>query len=296
MSEMSASTNVEAGSAASNSGTGSSAEAGMSGPAEAGDQAGAGSAANDNIPQAANDNAAQDSNDLARQTEPARDASTEATGDLTASYAPEAGEGGPADAGEEVPGSSPQEVPEPANEVAEPVSEVPDPVNEAAEPAQVEQPQSPDEVTNPPGPEVPQQANTEAPQQGSLEVPQQTGQEVPANDTVPRVDASQVTMADTHDLEPGDLKDEFNKAAGKEGEEEKGEDGHGDGKEVPADDTASRADASQIKEGIGDMKSGTLTPKFNAAAGKKGTGRPEAPPTVTGPEPDSWTSKKGPRL
>jgi hypothetical protein len=59
MSEMSASTNVEAG-----------------------DQAGARSAANDNTPQAANDNAAQDSNDLAAQAEAARDASTEAIGNL----------------------------------------------------------------------------------------------------------------------------------------------------------------------------------------------------------------------
>jgi hypothetical protein len=78
MSEMSASMNVEAGSTASDSGTGPSAEAGMSGPAEAGDQAGARSAANDNIPQAANDNVAQ--------AEPASDASTEATGDFAASY------------------------------------------------------------------------------------------------------------------------------------------------------------------------------------------------------------------
>jgi len=122
MSEMSASTNVEAGSAASDSGTGSSAEAGMSGPTEAADQTGTESAANDNNPQAANDNTVQ--------AEPASDANDEATGYLAAAYAPEAGEVGPPEVGEEVPGSSPQEIPESVNEAAEPVNEVPEPVNE----------------------------------------------------------------------------------------------------------------------------------------------------------------------
>jgi hypothetical protein len=57
--------------------------------------------------------------------------------------------------------------------------EVPGPGTEAAEPAQVDQPQPPDEVPEPVGPEVPQQA----------------GQEVPANNTAPQPEASQTTMS-----------------------------------------------------------------------------------------------------
>jgi hypothetical protein len=222
MSEMSVSTNVEAGNTAADSSTVSSAEAGMTGPAEAGDQAGAGSAANDNIPQAANDNAAQ--------AEPASDASTEATGDPAASYAPEVGEVGPPEPVDEVPGSSPREVPEPVNEAAEPVNELPEPVDEvpdeppqevpgpaaeAAKSAQVEQPQSPDEVTEPLGPEAPQQEITETPEQGGLDVLQQTDQEVPANDTVPQPDASQTTMS-VDPWQRGTLTRRFNDHAGKE--------------------------------------------------------------------------------